>query len=460
MKTKKLTIQQLYDRVWAEPIQRLSKDFGLSDVGLAKLCRRHDVPVPGRGYWRRKQTGHKVKQTPLPRSANPEQVVLVRGSEAHEPEPMEPLHPLIAFERQAENLVVVSPHIRATHPLVRSTREYWVAMRHRDPRATVPLPPHLNVGVSRGQRPRALRIMHALLVALEARGFGVSASPEGRTRIQILGETLELSISERSRQQCRELTKAEQEDKRRGFLVRPYDVVPSGVLALRIENTWGGRSSWTDGQRDRLEARLNDVVEGLVTAALRMQQRRIEREREEQRRRDEEERRKAAQRAELEEELRIRGFERLVNAWIRSQNRRALLAKLHDAVGEVDRDSEFGKWLAWADEYVAKADVGQRVLRWAEPLPVYYTGYDADSAVASGFEQSLPTGYAQEKFEPGIVVWAWPRQAGHYQKTASIQLTEGILLGFDWTGPESDDRVFRVPASLLNRASRRLVCDE
>jgi len=27
------------------------REFGLSDVGLAKLRRRHEIPVPSRGYW-------------------------------------------------------------------------------------------------------------------------------------------------------------------------------------------------------------------------------------------------------------------------------------------------------------------------------------------------------------------------------------------------------------------------
>ena len=41
-----LTRKELYDRVWTEPMQKLGKDFGLSDVGLAKTCRRYAIPVP------------------------------------------------------------------------------------------------------------------------------------------------------------------------------------------------------------------------------------------------------------------------------------------------------------------------------------------------------------------------------------------------------------------------------
>jgi hypothetical protein len=34
----------LYERVWTTPLGTLPREFGLSDVGLAKLCRRHDIP--------------------------------------------------------------------------------------------------------------------------------------------------------------------------------------------------------------------------------------------------------------------------------------------------------------------------------------------------------------------------------------------------------------------------------
>jgi hypothetical protein len=54
-----LTRQELYDRVWTEPVDTLAKQFGISNVGLGKACRRHNIPVPPRGYWARKAAGLK-----------------------------------------------------------------------------------------------------------------------------------------------------------------------------------------------------------------------------------------------------------------------------------------------------------------------------------------------------------------------------------------------------------------
>lgn len=63
---KRLTREELYAVVWDEPMTKVSARFNLSDVGLKKICCKNCIPVPGRGYWRRVQTGRRVIQTPLP----------------------------------------------------------------------------------------------------------------------------------------------------------------------------------------------------------------------------------------------------------------------------------------------------------------------------------------------------------------------------------------------------------
>ncbi len=60
-----LSREELYELVWSKPMLELAKDFGLSDVALAKRCRRLAVPVPGRGYWARVAAGQAPRQAPL-----------------------------------------------------------------------------------------------------------------------------------------------------------------------------------------------------------------------------------------------------------------------------------------------------------------------------------------------------------------------------------------------------------
>ena len=56
--------EELYQKVWDRPVQNVAKEFGISDVGLAKLCKKLFVPIPGRGYWARKAAGKKVPSKP------------------------------------------------------------------------------------------------------------------------------------------------------------------------------------------------------------------------------------------------------------------------------------------------------------------------------------------------------------------------------------------------------------
>jgi hypothetical protein len=60
------TRQQLYELVWSGPITTLAKSLSLSDVGLAKACRRGDIPLPPRGYWARLAAGKHVIRPTLP----------------------------------------------------------------------------------------------------------------------------------------------------------------------------------------------------------------------------------------------------------------------------------------------------------------------------------------------------------------------------------------------------------
>ena len=61
-----LTRKELYDKVWSQPVQTLAKEYGISDVGLKKICKRRDIPTPGLGYWAKVAHGKTVRRTPLP----------------------------------------------------------------------------------------------------------------------------------------------------------------------------------------------------------------------------------------------------------------------------------------------------------------------------------------------------------------------------------------------------------
>jgi len=60
------TRKELYDLVWSQPMKTVAAGVGISDVALAKHCKKANIPVPSRGYWAQKQAGKPTIQIVLP----------------------------------------------------------------------------------------------------------------------------------------------------------------------------------------------------------------------------------------------------------------------------------------------------------------------------------------------------------------------------------------------------------
>ena len=70
-KTTSFERQKLFDEVWETPVTKLAKAYGLSDVGLRKICVALDVPLPPRGYWAKRAAGRTVPKPALPETKLP-----------------------------------------------------------------------------------------------------------------------------------------------------------------------------------------------------------------------------------------------------------------------------------------------------------------------------------------------------------------------------------------------------
>ena len=56
----------LFELVWSKPVMELAAEWGLSDRGLGKACRRLKIPVPPRGHWARVKVGQRRRRPKLP----------------------------------------------------------------------------------------------------------------------------------------------------------------------------------------------------------------------------------------------------------------------------------------------------------------------------------------------------------------------------------------------------------
>lgn len=66
--TRELTRLELYEKVWATPATKIAAQMGISDVALAKRCKKLNIPRPPRGYWAKIAVGRKPAKKPLPTS--------------------------------------------------------------------------------------------------------------------------------------------------------------------------------------------------------------------------------------------------------------------------------------------------------------------------------------------------------------------------------------------------------
>lgn len=195
----KLSREQLYEEVWSTPMHRLCAKYGLSDVGLAKVCRRMDIPRPPRGYWRRLSTGAKTRKPSLPSPGDLTQREVTLHNRGKIPEK-------ITVNRETKvpaRPPLVDPNLTDPHPLVGLSRDRFESASEDDSGILVTKAKRvLQLRVSRPQLDRCLRLMDTLFKSWEAEGLTIEIlnGPDDKQRGTFLcsgNERLQISIEER-----------------------------------------------------------------------------------------------------------------------------------------------------------------------------------------------------------------------------------------------------------------------
>lgn len=399
--SRTLTREQLYDLVWQTPMRTLAPQFGLSDVGLAKICKKHEIPRPPVGYWAKLEHGKKVRKPRLPPpSAGSADAIRIEErppsnpDDAAEPVFFDPdLAALHARVESGELVQRVHETLRGCHPAVARTRD-WLNFKARPVRRDQwggYEPParyegsHLDVSASKEHHRRAFLLLDAAVKTVAALGAQIRDPTDQWYRcvaFELRGFEFGIGISERNRQVKHELTKEEQDRKRRtGHYWGPkHDLLPTGDLRLRATYT-SSRSHFfqvQDGKTRRLEDRIGDFAaeivrradDGLKRAAKRAAEQvraaeRAQREREEaERRRLEEERRRA-------EQARREALIDLSERWHLHQRLEEFLAECRRQAGRDlsarPESNIMERWFAWAADVAAAVDpLGRGVGRLPE----------------------------------------------------------------------------------------------
>ena len=356
----------LYEEVWATPMAKLAKKYGISDVGLAKVCRKLTIPVPGRGYWAKKESGQAVQKLPLP--AQKEPVRLYKPT----PKPEEPKIESYMTADEREQVAKVKerdPQLilkrgSISQPLIVQAREVLGRSNHDGHDLLWTNDPCLDISVSKAALPRALRFAAGLITAIEEEGFKIAVKQGHKEKTtatlhnQVIGFSLvekidhiPLATPPKGGVLQRVLT----------YAGTPHEQKPSGRLGLQIWQPWNASpKSWNDGKTRTLEELLPEIVAAFLRIAL--AEKAADEKRAAEKAEAEQLAAERARTAELikHEEARVRALHRSAANWERARRIRDLVAAASDGAKRdgvaVEPGTPFGEWLIWAAQQADRID--------------------------------------------------------------------------------------------------------
>lgn len=387
-KPVELTREELYEKVWSKPVSHLAKDFGISDVGLTKICKRHSIPTPPLGYWAKVRAGQRVRKTRLPSLDSDEGATITIGTKDTEtvgnrkqdslPEEFQAMV-IEAVERMATFTPDdLSPR---SHPLIT-----WASRSFKKPSETytgILVPSDrgcLNIQVTKQTLVRALAFLNTMFKLAEACGHSIAVTETGCATLDILGGKMELGLKERVKRE--EKIKANDPkihnrlmlsyvdaNSASKYTYKEYSYVPTGELCLVVKSPefYMSDRRWCDTKTTTIEEKLTKILPGLVRFAARSQLKREERDEWHRQRVLEEKERIERQRLLQEkkrlieeENQRVQTLMEEAERWQKSNLLRGYIQAKRQQAIEMDvvivTESELGGWLEWAQGQADRLD--------------------------------------------------------------------------------------------------------
>ena len=117
--------KELFELVWAQPMLKVAKQFGVSSSYMARVCTSMYVPRPERGYWARLAVGQKDRKPALPKARPGDVLSWGRGADLSDAPKTIPQAPAIESMPTRRSIRKHSEH----HPLVWGARALFEAGR-------------------------------------------------------------------------------------------------------------------------------------------------------------------------------------------------------------------------------------------------------------------------------------------------------------------------------------------
>lgn len=255
--------QDLYERVWKTPLRKLATEFGISDVGLAKACRRHAIPTPPMGHWTRIEHGRTSDRPALPAAPHGDTVSVSTEQCRAQRVPTGAPPPETVKVQVSPDTASLAPVAKATFATLSKAKPTAAGLVFCGGAA------HFQCTVSPALVERACRILGAIERKLPELGGQVTRGTDKKLLyLDFSGQPVVFTLAER-------YTRTEfipESERKSAYRRKEYTYHLTGELKLAIEGYFDGRKSWSDGARAKLEDKLPEVLAGLAAAAAAMKQ--------------------------------------------------------------------------------------------------------------------------------------------------------------------------------------------
>lgn len=311
-----LSREELFKAAWDRPLDAVAGDFGLTPQELRKICDRHDIPIPSRGYWDQVAAGKRFARPTLrpPRKPDLEEVRFVGQRR-----PAEQGEPNRQVAEQGSAAVVASKPTRSPRSSASKAREPIPQTSGSNPRKTKASSPAIDrndagAGVGKGDEPtpnrtrldpavrqwidknasdrrdarrngwgrgmypdldlpiqqRRLQLYSQLFALLRAAGFAVTPGHtlDQRSKVRKREHDVEVHIYERRTKHRRPLTDAERRDPWTRDKPSIEQLQPSGELVLKLNGSFYYEvvSDFRDARDLALEEQLGTILENIEAA--------------------------------------------------------------------------------------------------------------------------------------------------------------------------------------------------
>ncbi|EJF74077.1 hypothetical protein A462_00079, partial [Pseudomonas sp. Ag1] len=346
------TVEELFEKVWQTPMVKLAHEIGVSDVAVAKACRKAGIPLPGRGHWAKSEKQRQRKPKPPQVEGNVRFQVLDRDNS------------LVATGTDLNSPIVrrtiEAPYqLSEPHALVSQWLKSAKTSKVKDGYLDYAGKRVLNVMISSTLIERCAILFDALIKEGEAEGCSWKINAEGKTVITVNDEPISVRLVERLDKHP--IPPPPPPKRRPGAPWEPnfmslrspqFEWTSTGELTFQIEARmdYGERKNWKDTKTAPLEKKLSSILVGLSSASVSIK---VLREKEEVRNREwaEDERRRLERARTTETQRRLRlSVVKHTERWERAERLRAFIKAVEDRlkIAPIADQEMANPWIDWA----------------------------------------------------------------------------------------------------------------